>query len=270
MDAYSVVILTLNEERNLPRCLASVQACDDVVVLDSGSTDATVEIARRAGARVFTRTFDTFAGQRNFADQQLPFRHPWVFHLDADELFTPELDAECRTAAAARDVDGYFVAPRMLWRGQWIPRCTDFPAWQARFVHASTFQFIDVGHGQREDPAMRMGRFAANYLHDLSAEGTEGWLAKHRRYARDEAEQHALRRGVRWRDLVAADRLSRRRALKHLSYHLPMRPVARFIYQYVLRRGFLEGRAGLEYCRLLATYEGFAAAELRQRRREAR
>ena len=92
---FSVLILTLNEEADLPRCLESVAGCDDIVVLDSGSKDGTPEIARAAGARVFERTFDTFAGQRNFAQREIPFRHRWVFHLDADERFTPALMAEC-------------------------------------------------------------------------------------------------------------------------------------------------------------------------------
>src|SRR4051812_8470323 len=92
---YSVVILTLNEERDLPACLESVRTCDDIVVLDSGSTDHTAEIARTAGARVFERRFDTFAGQRNHAQREVKFRHAWVFHLDADERLTPELDQEC-------------------------------------------------------------------------------------------------------------------------------------------------------------------------------
>ncbi len=265
---YSVLILTLNEERNLPRCLASVAGCDDVVLLDSGSTDATATIARNAGARVFVRAFDTFARQRNHAQRNIGFRHRWVFHLDADEQFTPELDAACRQAAADLDHDGYYAAPRMLWQGRWIPHCTDFPAWQARFVRAPEFEFIDVGHGQREAPHMRMGRLAANYLHDLSSDGEEGWLEKHRRYARAEAAQFLADRGrVPLRGIFSGERLQRRRALKHLSYLLPFRPAARFAYQYLLRRGFLDGAAGLAYCRLLARYEGFATEELRQFRR---
>ena len=97
---FSVLVLTLNEERNLPRCLASVAGCDDLVVLDSGSTDGTVAIARTAGARVAARPFDNFAGQRNYAQREIAFRHPWVFHLDADEQFTPELFTECLARAA--------------------------------------------------------------------------------------------------------------------------------------------------------------------------
>lgn len=261
---FSVLILTLNEERDLPRCLASLGGCDDIVVLDSGSTDRTAEIARAAGARVFTRPFDNFAGQRNHAQREIPFRHPWVFHLDADEQLTPELIAECRTHAARTDLDGMLAAPKMLWENRWIPRCTDFPAWQARYVRAPQFRFIEVGHGQREAPEMRLARLEASYLHDLSSGGETEWLEKHRRYARAEASAHLTSTGtVKFSDLFAGERLRRRRALKHFSYALPCRPALRFVYQYLLRRGFLDGRPGLRYCRLLARYEGFTAAELR-------
>jgi glycosyltransferase involved in cell wall biosynthesis len=264
---YSVLILTLNEERDLPRCLASVRNCDDIVVLDSGSTDRTAEIALAAGARVFTRKFDNFAGQRNYAQREIGFRHAWVFHLDADEQLTPELDAECRAASARRDLDGFMVAPKMLWQGRWVPHCTDYPAYQARFVRAPEFEFIEVGHGQREAPHMRLERLQANYFHDLSTGGETEWLDKHRRYAKAEARAHlSSTDDFRWSNLFSNERLRRRRALKRLSYALPFRPALRFIYQYILRRGFLDGAAGYRYCRLLARYEGFTSAELRRLR----
>ncbi|MFI5356395.1 MAG: glycosyltransferase family 2 protein [Opitutales bacterium] len=259
----SIVILTLNEERDLPRCLASVAGCNDVVVLDSGSTDRTVEIARAAGARVFTRPFDNFAGQRNHAQRHIPFRHPWVFHLDADEAMTPALLEECAQFAASpaqTRFDGCWVAPKMMFEGRWIPHCTDFPAYQARFVRAPGFEFVQVGHGQREAPQMRLRHLRANYFHDLSSDGEAAWLAKHRRYAAAEAREHAQARGtVNWRGVFHRDPLIRRRTLKHLSYALPFRPPLRFIYQYLLHGGFLDGRAGLKYCRLLMRYEGFVA-----------
>jgi len=265
---FSAVILTLNEEQNLPGCLASLAGCDDIVVLDSGSTDRTAEIARAAGARVFTNPFQNFAQQRNHAQRAVAFRHPWVFHLDADERMTPELLAEARAAVAtpaAAALDGFYVAPKMLWEGRWVPHCTDYPAWQARLVRAPEFAFVEVGHGQREAPGMRLGRLRASYLHDMSAGGTEAWLEKHRRYARAEAAAHAREAGgVPWGDFFSAEKLRRRRALKRLSYALPCRPALRFLYQYVLRGGCLDGGAGLRYCRLLARYEGFAAEELRQ------
>jgi glycosyltransferase involved in cell wall biosynthesis len=264
---FSVVILTLNEERSLPRCLASVRECTDIVVLDSGSTDRTVEIARAAGARVIVRAFDNFAGQHNYAQHEIPFRHPWVFHLDADEQMTPELWAECHFHLEDK-VDGLLVAPKMLFQGRWIPHCTDFPAYQARFVRAPQFEFIQVGHGQREAPSMKLGTLTANYLHDLSACSEAEWLEKHRRYAQAEIAAYLQSdTGVRWSGLFSSDRLHRRRALKRLSYSLPCRPALRFLYQYILRLGFLDGRPGRRYCQLLAQYERFASDELRVQRR---
>lgn len=274
---FSVVILTLNEEHNLPACLATLPEVDDIHVLDSGSTDATEKIARAHGVRFSTNPFRNFAQQRNHAHEHLTFRHPWVFHLDADERMTPALLAELRRIAATENAapahDGYWVAPRMLWQGRWVPRCTDYPAWQARFCRAATFRFVEKGHGQREAEGLRMAYLENNYEHDMSASGVDAWLEKHRRYARREAEawlsnHRAL--GDELRALRSPDGLVRRRALKSLSYRLPARPFARFVYQYLLRGGFLDGAAGWRYCRLLARYEGFASAELRRLRASAR
>lgn len=266
---FSVVILTLNEERDLPACLASAAASDDIVVLDSGSTDRTIELARAAGARTFTRRFDSFAGQHNHAQEHIRFKNAWVFHLDADECLTPELVAECRAQAARTDVDGFYVAPKMLWEGKWLPRCTDYPAYQARYVRAPEFRFIQVGHGQREALDMRMGRLQANYLHELASGGESEWLDRHRRYARAEAKTHfataaePLHLEVLWKGPT----LARRRTLKRLSYRMPFRPALRFIYQYFFRLGFLDGTAGLRYCRLLARYEHFTVEELKKLQR---
>src|SRR5271170_137197 len=255
---FSVVILTLDEEKALPECLRSLAECDDIVVLDSGSTDNTVAIAKAAGTRVFSRKFDTFAGQRNYAQRSIEFRHQWVLHLDADERMTEALAAECQVASTRSDLDGFRVAPKMIFEGRWIPHCTDFPAYQARFVRAPGFEFIQAGHGQREAPNMRIENLRANYLHDISIYGEDSWLAKHRRYARAEAQKTLEHPGHEsWRDIYSSSALHRRRALKRLSFSLPCRPAMRFLYQYVLRGGFLDGAQGLRYCRLLAKYEGF-------------
>jgi len=269
---YSVVILTLDEERNLPGCLASVSGCDDVVVLDSGSTDRTVAIARAAGARVATHPFRDFAQQRNHAHAALAFRHDWVFHLDADETMTPELHAECAAfavSAAATRYDGCLVAPQMFFRGRWIPHCTDYPAFQARFAHVHRFRFVQAGHGQREAPGLRLRHLRRNYRHNLSAQPECDLIAKHARYAREEAAAFladARPLSVLLRELTGPDRLLRRRALKRISQHLPCRGSLRLIYQYLLRGGFRDGAPGWAYCRILARYEADVRREIRRQR----
>ena len=269
---FSVLILTLNEEKNLPRCLASASASDDIVVLDSGSTDRTVALAESAGARVVVHPFENFAAQRNYGDHTISFRHPWVFHLDADEQLTPELSVACARIGSENpsDLDGFWVAPRMVFRGRWIPHCTDFPAYQARFVHAQRFSFIQVGHGQRESPGLRLQTLSENYLHDLSADGEDALATKHRRYARQEAAEFLRRERaspVNSLKLLSGNVLERRRALKALSQRLPARGALRFVYQYGLRRGFLDGTAGFAYCRFIARYESWIAQEIAQERR---
>ena len=271
---FSVVILTLNEEHNLPACLASVRESNDVVVLDSGSTDRTSEIARATGARVVVNPFVDFAAQRNFAHTQISFKHPWVFHLDADEQMMPELVKECAKCAQADNsaIDGFFVAPRMIFLGRWIPRCTDFPTYQARFVHALRFRFVQSGHGQREAPEMRMATLRGNYLHDLSSGGEAEMESKHQGYARQEAAAFLARSAYDHsviRRLLSGHALTRRRALKEGSHHLPARGLLRFVYQYGWRRGFLDGSAGYRYCRVLARYEAAIAREIRLLKRSS-
>ncbi len=265
---YSIVVLTLNEESNLPGCLTSIRACDDIVVLDSGSTDRTAAIAREAGARVVVNPFENFAQQRNHAHTAIAFRHEWLLHLDADESLTPELHAECTafaTSAEAVRFDGCFIAPKMIFRGRWVPRCTDFPAYQARFVHAQRFRFVQAGHGQREAPGLRMAHLRHSYLHDLSAQPESDLIAKHSRYAQAEAAAFIRNRHpvpTLLRELASRETLRRRRALKEISQHLPCRGALRLFYQYCLRGGFLDGRAGWAYCLILARYEADVRNEI--------
>jgi glycosyltransferase involved in cell wall biosynthesis len=269
----SVLILTLNEEENLPACLASVANWADVVVLDSGSTDRTVALARAAGARVFTHPFIDFATQRNHAHASIDFHSTWIFHLDADEIMTPALAAECAALEASGPYDGYYVAPQMMFHGHWLRRCTDFPAWQARCVRRQGFHFIQAGHGQREAPALRLGFLQHNYLHDISVHDEPEWTARHCRYAAAEAAQFLTNR-VPWPQifyqLVAGQSLVRRRALKQCSYYLPGRPYWRFLYQYIFRGGLLDGRDAFRYCRLLARYERLTVEALRSARKITR
>jgi len=259
----SAIILTLNEEKKLPACLASLCGCDDIVVLDSGSTDQTVAIAQAHGARVFTHTpYKTDADQRNHAHDHISFRYPWLIHLDADEEMTPELWAECcevatRETQSPLPLDGFYVSPKMIFQNRWIPHCTDYPCYQPRFVRPNSFRYVQEGHAQFELPNMRMGTLRASYL---------------RRYAAAEVAAHLSSDTppFRFADLFSRKKITRRRALKRLTFHLPLRPQLRFVYQYFLRRGFLDGLPGLRYCRLLMHYERFILEALRDARSKQR
>ena len=258
----SVVILTLNEAANLPRCLASVAWSDDVVVLDSGSTDATVEVAQAHGARVLTRAFDSFAGQRNHAMEHAGFRHPWVLHLDADEVVTPalrdELVAIAEAASAACPV--YRVAAKIIFMGRWLKHAGMYPSYQVRFGRAEALRFVDHGHGQREvQPPGQVGTLIEPLEHYNFSKGVNDWFARHLRYADREARLLLAERAqpLRPLGLFSADVTMRRRALKRLAGRLPMRPWLRFVYAGVLRGGFLDGMAGLRYARMLAIYQQF-------------
>ena len=184
----SVLLLTFNEEANLPRCLAALAWCDDIVAIDFGSTDRTIETLKSSGVRIFTRPFDDFAGQRNFGLNNGAFRHEWVLHLDADEVVTPQFVAALGALEPASGIDGYYVASKTMLFNRWLKHAGMWPSYQARIGHRERMRFRQVGHGQREDvPPSRMAVFAEPYLHYSFSHGMKRWLEKHVRYACDEA-----------------------------------------------------------------------------------
>jgi glycosyltransferase involved in cell wall biosynthesis len=267
----SVLILTFNEERNIADCLDSVAWSDDVLVLDSFSTDDTCELANRKGARVLQNRFVTFADQRNFGLVHGQFKHEWVLHLDADERVTAELRDEMRQAVQGGVLEAYQMPSRMMFQGRWLKHSGLYPWYQVRLGKRTRLSFVQAGHGQREQlPADKIGTLKSPLLHYSFSKGIHDWIEKHNRYSTDEAVhflQNGASRAVDWPGLLSfSDRQRRRRALKHLSFHLPFRPTLRFLYMYFLKLGFLDGRPGLTYCQLLSTYEYMITLKIRELR----
>lgn len=259
----SCLILTYNEASNIGECLAALEWCEDVLVLDSGSTDATVAIARSFGARILDRKFDHFAGQRNFGLDHGEFSHEWVLHLDADEIVTPDFIVALDELEAQPNIDAYMVPSKMMLFGRWLKHAGMYPVYQVRLGHRDRLRFKQVGHGQREDlPPDRVGVFDEPYLHYSFSHGMFAWLGKHVRYARDEAALLLDYRGATSRANPEGTGASgRRRLLKAAAAKLPpaLRPLLRFLYVYVLKQGFRDGRAGFVYAFMLAIYEGMTA-----------
>jgi glycosyltransferase involved in cell wall biosynthesis len=266
----SVLILTLNEEVNIGDCLDSVGWTDDVLVLDSGSEDRTVEIAEAKGARVMHRPFDNFASQRNYGLQEGGLEHDWVLHLDADERVTPELRSELEREAR-RDARGaYRVPSKLMFQGRWLKHAGMYPTYQIRFGRRDALTFTQVGHGQRGAlSAEQVGTLDEPLLHYAFSKGIADWVERHNRYSTDEAV-HALEaegQSIDWSALFRGDAQARRRALKDLSYRLPCRPLLRFFYVYLWRMGFLDGRPGFDYAVLLSFYEYLIGLKRRERTR---
>ena len=149
----SIIILTKNEEIDIEQCLLSVQWSDDVIILDSGSTDKTIKIATRLGAKIFYNGFISFGQQRNFALDQIAIQYDWILFLDADEIVTEPLRKQLLLAIKVADnsVAGFYCCWKMMLEGKWLRHCDNFPKWQFRLMRKGRARFTDFGHGQKED-----------------------------------------------------------------------------------------------------------------------
>jgi glycosyltransferase involved in cell wall biosynthesis len=264
----SIIILTRNEEADLPRCLASLRWCDDVHVVDSGSVDETINIARRHGARIYQNPFVSFGAQRNWALDHCDIKHDWVLFLDADEVanqdFTKAVLAATETAPVS--VAGYYCCWKWIYDGRWLKRCDHFPKWQFRLLRKGRARFTDFGHGQKEaDVKGKIEFLCAPYDHHGLSKGIGHWLDRHNRYATLEAAVR-LDTPVVWREIFSSHGPRRNKALKPLVSRVPGWPLMRFCITYFLRFGFLEGRPGFVYCANLAYYEFLIRIKMREER----
>ncbi len=268
--SVSIIILTKNEAHDLPRLLHSIRWCDDIHLVDSGSTDTTVEIARSAGVHVSEHPFTAFGQQRNWALANCPIRHDWVLFLDADEASTPEFHQAVMTAiaSAAHEVAGFYCCWKMIVEDVWLKRSDSFPKWQFRLLRRGRATFVDFGHGQKEGEIDgRLEYIREPYLHYVVSKGWGTWLDRHNRYASQEAAAR-LAAPVSWNDIFASDPSVRNKALKPLVSRIPGWPLLRFVQAYVLSGGFLEGRPGFTYCVNLGYYEFLIRTKMRELKRQ--
>jgi glycosyltransferase involved in cell wall biosynthesis len=271
----SVLILTRDEEQDLPGCLDSVTWSDDIHVLDSESTDRTTEIARQRGATVTTRHFDTYAAQRNAA-MQLPFRHPWVLVLDADERPTPALSAEMQRAVAIApgNVSGFRMRRRDFLWGTWLKHAQMTPYY---------VRLLRVGHVHYTREVNEIVEVQGDILelqapldHFAFSKGITHWIAKHNVYSSKEAELLASGDAVHgaslYQALFARNFHERRVAQKAIFYELPARPLIKWFYMMFVRGALLDGHAGVMYATLHSFYEFLIEVKCREllRRREGK
>jgi glycosyltransferase involved in cell wall biosynthesis len=270
--AVSAMIFTLNEEVHLPSCLASLAWCDDVIVVDSFSVDGTAAICAAAGVRFFQHRFDGFGRQRSWALESTQPRHEWVLILDADERVSPELAEELMAivASAPDRVAAYRVKRRFHMWGRWLKRSSLYPTWVVRLVRAGRVHYVNRGHAETQEVAGEVGELRHDLI-DENLKGIDEWFDRQNRYSTKEAEHELAqeREPMRWAALWSRDPLARRAAAKRLATNLPFRPFAYFIYSYVLRGGFLEGRDGLVFCLMKSEYHRMIAVKKHDLRRRA-
>ena len=269
----SILIPAKNERANLRACLESAKFAAEIVVVDSGSTDGTREIAAEFGARVVDFAWDgRFPKKKNWALANVPWQHEWVFILDADERITPALATEIAAVLAAPQADGYYVNRRFWFLDGWLNHCGYYPSWNLRLFRHRLGRYeqagpADVGSGDNEvhEHVLLQGT-AGRLRHEMehfAFPTIEIWVEKHNRYSNWEARQPGAGNPA-----ALDSTLARKRRLKSLAARVPFRPALRFCYHYVLRAGFLDGYRGYVFCRLMAFYEFLSvakAAELRRR-----
>ena len=259
------VVLTLNEEDTLERSLTSLAWCDELLVLDSGSTDKTESIARQNKASFAVhKQYGTFqiSEQRNWALDRCGIRSTWVLFIDADEQVSSELaEAIQRLISAPSRFNSYELTPRYWFLGKWLKRTQGYPNWHPRLLQRDAVRFQGGVWESFSDTALT-SKIHIPYEHYAFSKGIDDWLERHQRYSSWDAIE--IDQYLTSKTLSS----SRKRRLRVItSYLWPFRPILRFVHKYLIQLGFLEGWQALLYCLLISFYDLMTIIKLIQLRR---
>jgi len=270
----TIIIPTKNEEKNISDCLKSISWADQIFVVDSKSQDQTAQIARELGATVIEFVYDGgWPKKKNWAIRNLPIRNDWFMILDADERISPELAQEIGVAIKCSDISGYYVRWKFIFLGRWMRYC-----WR----HGWMLRLVKKGKGEYEDLGMRSeggwdnevhenilvdGKTA--YLHNWlihnSNETLSYWIKKQNEFS----DWNAKRRIIQEEEAIphfswmfSSDKLNRRKWFKALYIRLPFKPILIFLYLYIYRLGFLDGKEGFYFCCLRSVHEFIIQAKI--------
>ena len=262
----SIIVLTKNEEADIAACLKSVEWSDDVHVLDSGSTDKTVDIALEFGAKISCHPFESFGKQRNYALDQLNLNYNWILFLDADEVVSQKFKLALFDAIqrSGQEVAGFYCCWKMMLEGRWLKHCDNFPKWQFRLMKKGKARFTDFGHGQKEDKVDgKIEYIKEPYLHYGFSKGWSHWIDRHNKYSTQEAWARLGHRPP-FKNIFSGHGSVRNPAIKSWMSNVPGWPFMRFVQAYIFSLGFTEGKSGFIYCVNMAYYEFLIKIKMRE------
>lgn len=252
----TAVVLTLNEDNILDESLKALSFADEILVLDSGSSDNSVNIAKGHGARVVHREFDNYANQRNFALNLV--KEGWILMVDADEIVEEDLKKEILSIITSKlDNALYVVRRKDYFLGKWLRYAGFYPTWLPRLFKAGE---VVVQRSINEEYVTNgsIGRLRSHLIHFPFNKGVKFWYERHVKYAYMEAKLLAEDQRDIWlgvRNLFSQSKLDRRKGLKSLSFFLPFRWIFVWFYLVFIKLGFLDGRRGLLFISMRITYE---------------
>jgi glycosyltransferase involved in cell wall biosynthesis len=254
----SVMIFTLNEQVHLPSCLEALRWCDDVIIVDSFSSDNTQTICQQSGARFFQNKFTGFGNQRNWALDNTAPKHAWILILDADERVTPALVDEMATIAQRdpENIGAYQLRRRFYMWGRWLRYSSLYPTWVVRFIRHGRVRYVNRGHAETQEVQGEVKNLV-NDLIDENLKGIDEWFDRQNRYASKEAEfeLEQEKNGLHLAELFSSNALISRAALKRIAGKMPARGLVYFLYSYVFRLGILDGKPGFVFCLMKALYQ---------------
>lgn len=274
----SVIIPVKDEEANIGACIDSVAWAEQIFVVDSHSSDRTSEIAEWKGAKVVQFEFTGgWPKKKNWALANLPLEHDWVLLIDADEAVPQELANEISMVVKhPNGRDGFYLNRRLIFLGRWIRHCGWYPSWNLRLFKHQKGRFerltetTPCGTGDVEVHEHVVLEGKTGFLrHDLLHEDFKSishFIERHNRYSTWEStvygEFRKGRSGVQSIDAsLMGDPVRRKRWIKKLWVRLPFRPAARFLWMYLFRLGFLDGRPGFIFCVLMSFHEAMISAK---------
>ncbi|MET0465734.1 MAG: glycosyltransferase family 2 protein [Chitinophagaceae bacterium] len=265
----SVLILTKNEQQDLPGCLDSVRWCDDVHVFDSYSDDNTVQIAREYGAKLTQRKFDNWSAHQNWGLANIDFKYSWVLYIDADERVSEDLKKAILSRELPVNGPVAFEIQRrdFAWNGRWLKHAQISPYYIRLFrPEKMRYERLVNPLSIPDGPVSRINGYLDHYPF---SKGFRFWLQRHLGYADMEAAMRMedIGRGTSFsvrKALFSKDFTEKRFHQKGLFYKMPGRPFIKWFYMVIWRRSFLDGGAGITYATLQSIYEYFIVLKTKE------